>query len=165
MAALHPQQELDRQVCFALHAASRAVVRAYGPLLEDAGLTYTQYLTMLVLWETPGQPISIGALGERLQLDSGTLTPLCKRLEALGYVERHHDPDDERRVLVALTAAGSGAAGRAGRRPAHPGGPPAAHTDVGCRPPRAARRPHGGPGRLTRGRRGHSHRAGDPRRR
>lgn len=93
-------------MCFALHAASRAVVRAYGPLLEDAGLTYTQYLTMLVLWETPDEPVTIGALGERLQLDSGTLTPLCKRLEALGYVERHRDPDDERRVLVALTAAG-----------------------------------------------------------
>jgi DNA-binding MarR family transcriptional regulator len=102
----HPQQDLDRQVCFALHAASRAVVRAYGPMLEAAGLTYTQYLTMLVLWETPTDPVTIGALGERLQLDSGTLTPLCKRLEALGYVERHRDPSDERRVLVALTPAG-----------------------------------------------------------
>lgn len=102
----HPQLELDRQVCFALHAASRAVVRAYGPLLETANLTYTQYLVMLVLWETPDEPVSIGNLGERLQLDSGTLTPLCKRLEALGYIERRRDPADERRVLVAVTPSG-----------------------------------------------------------
>ena len=106
MGARHPQQELDRQVCFALHAASRAVVRAYGPMLEHANLTYTQYLTMLVLWETPDVPASVGDLGERLQLDSGTLTPLCKRLESLGYVARRRDPADERRVLVALTPAG-----------------------------------------------------------
>jgi DNA-binding MarR family transcriptional regulator len=100
-----PQLELDRQVCFALHAASRAVVRAYGPLLDDAHLTYTQYLAMLVLWEAE-EPLTVGALGERLQLDSGTLTPLCKRLEALGYVERRRDPADERRVHIALTPAG-----------------------------------------------------------
>jgi MarR family transcriptional regulator, organic hydroperoxide resistance regulator len=104
--ATHPQLELDRQVCFALHAASRAVVRAYGPLLDAAHLTYTQYLVLLVLWETPDQPPSLGHLGERLQLDSGTLTPLCKRLEGLGYVERQRDPVDERRVLIALTPAG-----------------------------------------------------------
>jgi DNA-binding MarR family transcriptional regulator len=106
MGADHPQLELDRQVCFALHAASRAVVRAYGPLLHDANLTYTQYLVLLVLWETPDEPRSIGRLGERLQLDSGTLTPLCKRLESLGYVERRRDPADERRVLIALTSSG-----------------------------------------------------------
>ena len=106
MTAHHPQQELDRQVCFALHAASRAVVRAYGPMLADAGLTYTQYLTMLALWESPDEPVNVGHLGERLQLDSGTLTPLCKRLEALGYVIRHRDPADERRVLITLTPAG-----------------------------------------------------------
>ena len=106
MSTDHPQLELDRQVCFALHAASRAVVRAYGPLLDDANLTYTQYLVLLVLWETPAEPPSIGHLGERLQLDSGTLTPLCKRLESLGYVERRRDPADERRVLIALTPSG-----------------------------------------------------------
>lgn len=106
MRADHPQLELDRQVCFALHAASRAVVRAYGPLLDDAKLTYTQYLVLLVLWEAPDEPMTVGHLGERLQLDSGTLTPLCKRLESLGYVDRRRDPDDERRVLVALTPAG-----------------------------------------------------------
>lgn len=106
MRAEHPQLELDRQVCFALHAASRAVVRAYGPLLDDAKLTYTQYLVLLVLWEAPDEPMTVGHLGDRLQLDSGTLTPLCKRLESLGYIERRRDPDDERRVLVALTPSG-----------------------------------------------------------
>lgn len=106
MRAEHPQLELDRQVCFALHAASRAVVRAYGPLLDGANLTYTQYLVLLVLWEAPEAPMTVGHLGERLQLDSGTLTPLCKRLEALGYIERRRDPSDERRVLVAVTPSG-----------------------------------------------------------
>ena len=102
----YPQLELDRQLCFALYAASRAVVRAYAPLLEDAGLTYPQYVTMLVLWEDPGRPRSIGELGERLYLDSGTLTPLLKRLAAMGYLTRSRDAEDERRVLVRLTAEG-----------------------------------------------------------
>ena len=102
----YPQLELDRQLCFALYTASRAVVRAYAPLLEDAGLTYPQYVTMLVLWEDPGRPRSIGELGERLHLDSGTLTPLLKRLASRGYVTRSRDAADERRVLVALTAEG-----------------------------------------------------------
>jgi MarR family transcriptional regulator, organic hydroperoxide resistance regulator len=102
----YPQLELDRQLCFALYTASRAVVRAYTPLLEDAGLTYPQYVTMLVLWEDTDQPRSIGELGERLHLDSGTLTPLLKRLASMGYVSRARDAEDERRVLVTLTAAG-----------------------------------------------------------
>ena len=102
----YPQLELDRQLCFALYTASRAVVRSYAPLLEDAGLTYPQYITMLVLWEAPEQPRSVGELGERLHLDSGTLTPLLKRLTALGYVTRSRDAEDERRVLVTLTAEG-----------------------------------------------------------
>jgi len=102
----YPQLELDRQLCFALYTASRAVVRAYAPLLEDAGLTYPQYVTMLVLWEDPGRPRSIGELGERLYLDSGTLTPLLKRLAAMGYLTRSRDAEDERRVLVRLTAEG-----------------------------------------------------------
>ena len=102
----YPQFELDRQLCFALYAASRAVVRAYGPLLEDAGLTYPQYVTMLVLWEDPERPRSVGELGERLHLDSGTLTPLLKRLAALGYVTRSRDAEDERRVLVSPTPEG-----------------------------------------------------------
>jgi MarR family transcriptional regulator, organic hydroperoxide resistance regulator len=102
----YPQFELDRQLCFALYAASRAMTRAYGPLLADSGLTYPQYITMLALWEAPDQPRSVGELGERLHLDSGTLTPLLKRLVSRGYVTRSRDADDERRVLVALTADG-----------------------------------------------------------
>ena len=102
----YPQLELDRQLCFALYTASRAVTRSYAPLLEDAGLTYPQYVTMLVLWEDPDRPRSIGELGERLQLDSGTLTPLLKRLASVGYLTRSRDAEDERRVLVTLTAEG-----------------------------------------------------------
>ena len=104
--ASYPQLELDRQLCFALYTASRAVVRTYAPLLDDAGLTYPQYVTMLALWQDPGKPRSIGELGERLHLDSGTLTPLLKRLTAAGYVTRSRDAEDERRVLVTLTAEG-----------------------------------------------------------
>jgi DNA-binding MarR family transcriptional regulator len=102
----YPQLELDRQLCFALYTASRAVVRSYAPLLEDVGLTYPQYVTMLALWEDPGQPRSVGELGERLHLDSGTLTPLLKRLAAMGYVTRSRDAEDERRVLLMVTAEG-----------------------------------------------------------
>ena len=80
-------------------------MRAYGPLLDDLGLTYPQYITMLVLWEAEG-PLSMGDLGDRLHLDSGTLTPLVKRLVLLGVVERTRDPADERRVLVSLTEQG-----------------------------------------------------------
>ena len=106
MASGYEQLELDRQLCFALYAASRAVVRGYGPLLEDAGLTYPQYVALLVLWETPDAPLSVGQLGARLRLETGTLTPLLKRLEALGYLRRTRDRADERRVLVELTDAG-----------------------------------------------------------
>ncbi len=95
---------LDRQLCFALYAASGLVTRAYRPLLEPLGLTYPQYLAMLVLWERA--PRTVGDLGEALDLDSGTLTPLLKRLETAGFVSRTRDPADERRVLVALTDAG-----------------------------------------------------------
>jgi DNA-binding MarR family transcriptional regulator len=108
----YPQLELDRQLCFALYTASRAVVRAYAPLLEDTGLTYPQYVTMLVLWEDPDRPRSVGELGERLHLDSGTLTPLLKRLAAMGYVTRSRDAEDERRVLVTVTAEGRALRGR-----------------------------------------------------
>lgn len=95
---------LDRQLCFALYAASRAMTRAYGPLLERLGLTYPQYLVMLVLWEQDGASMKV--LGERLELDSGTLTPLAKRLEAEGWVERRRSAEDERVVELHLTAAG-----------------------------------------------------------
>ncbi|WP_404477261.1 MarR family winged helix-turn-helix transcriptional regulator [Novosphingobium sp. BL-52-GroH] len=95
---------LDRQVCFPLYAATNLLTRLYGPVLAKLGLTYPQYLVMLVLWEHRVQ--SVGELGARLHLDSGTLTPLLKRMETAGLLTRTRDPADERRVLVALTAAG-----------------------------------------------------------
>jgi DNA-binding MarR family transcriptional regulator len=95
---------LDMQLCFALYSASLAMTKLYKPLLAPLGLTYPQYLVMLVLWEEDGQPVS--AIGERLTLDSGTLTPLLKRLEAAGLVHRLRDAADERRVLIQLTPAG-----------------------------------------------------------
>lgn len=101
----HPQLELQWQLCFPLYAASRATTRAYAPLLEPFGLTYPQYLTMLAVWSPPDEQ-TVGELGERLRLDSGTLTPLLKRLESRGLVRRHRDPADERRVLVSSTEAG-----------------------------------------------------------
>ena len=111
------QLELDRQLCFALYAASRSVMQAYGPLLGELGLTYPQYITMLVLWERPDEPMTVGAVGRRLRLDTGTLTPLLKRLEALGHVRRTRDTADERRVLVKLTAEGRALRDRAGSVP------------------------------------------------
>ncbi|MCV7434303.1 MarR family winged helix-turn-helix transcriptional regulator [Mycolicibacterium bacteremicum] len=95
---------LDEQLCFALYSASRMVTAAYRPLLDELGITYPQYLVLLVLWEE--QQCSIGHLGDRLHLDSGTLSPLLKRLEAAGLVERRRAADDERRVEVNLTPAG-----------------------------------------------------------
>ncbi|MDI2591202.1 MarR family transcriptional regulator [Pseudomonas sp. 681] len=100
---------LDSQLCFKLYAASRAVIRAYKPMLDELGLTYPQYLAMLVLWEwqasAPGQP-TVKALGERLALDSGTLTPLLKRLEQLQLVRRQRSTRDEREVHLSLSPAG-----------------------------------------------------------
>lgn len=95
---------LDRQVCFPLYAATNLLTRLYGPVLAAIGLTYPQYLVMLVLWEE--EPQTVGELGARLYLDSGTLTPLLKRMEAAGLVSRQRDPQDERRVLVSLTPKG-----------------------------------------------------------
>ncbi|WP_427133344.1 MarR family winged helix-turn-helix transcriptional regulator [Pseudarthrobacter sp. S9] len=96
---------LNRQLCFAMYSASRAATAAYRPMLEDLGLTYPQYLVMLVLWEE--EPRSVRELGEELGLDSGTLSPLLKRLESLGHVERRRSTEDERRVEVFLTDAGA----------------------------------------------------------
>ncbi|WP_341248103.1 MarR family transcriptional regulator [Cupriavidus pauculus] len=96
--------QLDRQLCFAMYSTSLAMTKIYKPLLGKLGLTYPQYLVMLVLWEQSG--ITISDLGTRLKLDSGTLTPLLKRLEAAGFVNRQRDVEDERRVLVHLTVAG-----------------------------------------------------------
>ena len=101
----YPQLRLDAQLCFPIYATSRAITRQYGALLAEAGLTYPQYLVLLVLWEAPA-PLSVSELGDRLRLDSGTLTPLLKRLEASGLVDRARDPEDERRVLISLTDAG-----------------------------------------------------------
>lgn len=95
---------LDTQVCFALHAAARAAVNGYRAQLDRLGLTYTQYVTLLALFETDG--LTVSQLGTRLLLDSGTLSPLLKRLQVLGLVERRRDTDDERRVSVHLTQAG-----------------------------------------------------------
>lgn len=100
---------LDNQLCFKLYAASRAVTRAYKPMLDQLGLTYPQYLVMLVLWEwhatAPAQP-TVKALGERLMLDSGTLTPLLKRLEHLKWVRRQRSAKDEREVHLSLSESG-----------------------------------------------------------
>lgn len=95
---------LEQHLCFALYRASRAMIRGYGPLLEPLGLTYAQYLVLVVLSETDA--VSVRQLGERLSLDSATLTPLLKRLEAQGAVERRRDADDERVVRVHLTEHG-----------------------------------------------------------
>ena len=95
---------LDQQLCFALYAATRAVMQAYQPALGELGITYPQYLVLLVLWE--GDGLSVSAIGDRLYLDSGTLTPLLKRLEAAGLVRRQRSREDERVVHVFLTPAG-----------------------------------------------------------
>ena len=99
-----PSVALDDQLCFALYAASRAVTARYRPLLDELGVTYPQYLVLMLLWEEDGQ--TVGQLGSRLALDSGTLSPLLKRLTAAGLVTRHRRADDERSVSVRLTDAG-----------------------------------------------------------
>jgi MarR family transcriptional regulator, organic hydroperoxide resistance regulator len=107
---------LDNQLCFALYSASLAMTKLYKPLLDELGLTYPQYLVMLVLWE--GDGLMVSELGQRLSLDSGTLTPLLKRLESAGLVSRMRDAADERRVHVHLTAAGRRLKARAAKVPA-----------------------------------------------
>jgi DNA-binding MarR family transcriptional regulator len=110
-----PALLLDNQLCFALYSASLAMTKLYKPLLEELELTYPQYLVMLALWETDG--LMVSALGERLSLDSGTLTPLLKRLEAAGWVSRIRNVADERRVHIHLTAAGRKLKTRAAKVP------------------------------------------------
>ena len=95
---------LDRQVCFPLYAAANLIQRLYRPLLAPLGLTYSRYLVMLALWER--EPASVGALCACLHLDVGTLSPLLKRMEQAGLVARARDPDDDRKVMVALTPHG-----------------------------------------------------------
>lgn len=103
--ALNNPLSLDAQVCFALYSGEKATAAAYRGLLKPLGLTYAQYLVMLSLWEEDGQ--SVSALGRRLGLDSGTLSPLLKRLEAAGRLQRRRDPADERVVGVHLTDDGA----------------------------------------------------------
>jgi MarR family transcriptional regulator, organic hydroperoxide resistance regulator len=99
-----PSVLLEDQLCFALYAASRALTARYRPQLDEIGLTYPQYLVMMLLWEDDNQ--TVGQLGTRLNLDSGTLSPLLKRLTAAGLVTRHRRVEDERSVAIALTDEG-----------------------------------------------------------
>ena len=105
MAEDYSALKLENQLCFPLYAAAKEVVRRYRPFLEKLDLTYTQYITMMVMWEE--KEISVKALGEKLFLDSGTLTPLLKSLEQKGYVSRHRSEKDERVLLVSITDKGS----------------------------------------------------------
>jgi DNA-binding MarR family transcriptional regulator len=102
---------LENQLCFALYSTSLAMTKAYKPMLDAIGLTYPQYLVMLVLWEEDG--LMVSEIGERLFLDSGTLTPLLKRMEATGLLARLRDTEDERRVRAKLTATGNSLKGNA----------------------------------------------------
>jgi DNA-binding MarR family transcriptional regulator len=107
--------QLDNQLCFALYSTSLAMTKLYKPMLEEMGLTYPQYLAMLVLWEQDG--LTVSELGERLYLDSGTLTPLLKRMEAAGLLSRIRAVQDERRVHITLTAAGRALKAKAAKIP------------------------------------------------
>ena len=111
--------KLENQLCFPLYVCSKEVVRRYTPFLNELGLTYTQYITMMALWER--EPLSIGELGERLYLDTGTLTPLLKKLEDKGLVARTRSAADERRVDVSLTEEGRALKERAAFVPVHMG--------------------------------------------
>ncbi len=107
--------KLDNQLCFALYSASLSMGKVYQRLLKPLGLTYPQYLALLVLWEHGDS--SVSDLGEKLFLDSGTLTPLLKRMEQAGLLSRNRDPEDERRVVVSLTAEGKNLKKRAAKIP------------------------------------------------
>lgn len=101
---MHPDVRLDDHLCFAIYAAQRAITSAYAEVLDPLGLTYPQYLVLVALRDADGVPVR--DLGDRLRLDSGTLTPLLQRLDRASLVRRHRDPSDERRVLVHLTEEG-----------------------------------------------------------
>lgn len=115
-STINPALLLDNQLCFALYSTSLAMTKLYKPLLDELGLTYPQYLVMLVLWERDG--LMVSELGERLYLDSGTLTPLLKRLAAAGLIARTRDVQDERRVHITLTPSGRDLKTLAARIPA-----------------------------------------------
>lgn len=107
--------KLENQLCFPLYAAARQVVSLYTPYLKELGLTYTQYIVFLVLWE--GKPVTVGELCRRLYLDNGTLTPLLKKLESSGYIVRARDNTDERVVTISLTQDGEALKERAAQIP------------------------------------------------
>ena len=117
--ATEPELLLDNQLCFLVYRLHRGITDLYRPMLAELGLTYPQYLVMLVLWEE--QPLTVSRLGERLHLDSGTLSPLIKRLEASGLVSRTRSVTDERSVEVSLTAAGKSLRRRAKEVPSRIG--------------------------------------------
>ena len=108
--------QLDNQLCFALYSTSLAMTKIYKPMLHELGLTYPQYLSMLVLWEKDG--LMVSELGQRLYLDSGTLTPLLKRLEAASFITRIRAVEDERRVHITLTSSGRKHKAKAAKIPA-----------------------------------------------
>lgn len=102
--AINPMLKLENQLCFPLYACAKEVIRRYTPLLKPLGLTYTQYIAMMVLWEH--KSISVKDMGQLLFLDSGTLTPLLKKMEQAGWLTRQRATDDERRVVITITPAG-----------------------------------------------------------
>ena len=105
MAQEYEQLKLKNQLCFPMYACARKIVNAYGPYLKPLGLTYTQYIVFMVLWEK--ESVNVGQLGETLDLDAGTLTPLLKRLEKEGYVTRRRSEEDERITIVTITDKGN----------------------------------------------------------
>lgn len=110
---------LSNQLCFPLYAASRNITGLYASLLKPLGLTYTQYIVMLVLWEKDG--ISVTRIGKKLMLDNGTLSPLLRKMEQSGFIERHRSPDDDRVVVITLTDKGRGLREKAADIPAEMG--------------------------------------------
>ena len=111
----HAQLKLDNQICFPFYAVSRLIIRQYQPLLDELGITYPQYLVLLLLWENDGQPVN--DIAKSLLLNTNTMTPLAKRMEALGIVERRRSTEDERKVLVFLTNKGKNMENKAAEVP------------------------------------------------
>ncbi len=108
--------KLENQICFPLYVAAKEVVKRYRPLLDPLGLTYTQYIAMMVMWEH--KSVTVGKLCELLCLDTGTLTPMLKKMEAAGLVERRRSKDDERSVIVTITETGEALRAKASEIPA-----------------------------------------------
>ncbi len=104
-ARLYDALKLDNQICFPLYACSREIIKRYNPYLDELDLTYTQYITMMVLWEE--SPLTVKDLGDRLFLDSGTLTPMLKKMEAKGYLTRTRSTEDERNLIISVSAKGA----------------------------------------------------------